>query len=289
MQKCTWYSHAEFHGWRLRLPQVIALPRAGAPGVNMGFPPWYRARAATLYENSGHNAKKAGSLLGPMPDGRAPTRPAQFCKRQFEKLKEHGSPENRPIPGRPRKVPKSLAKKIVAAMLVPSAADEDPIYVESVSHVLRLNANLKQQVKRLDVHPRTLQNAVDREMLAQGLSLRTVKLEMHLSAKQRAARKEFCINARKTANLPRLRATVFVDESSFKLQPIHGKLRVVKRKGDDRGPATTPSDRKRQHVNVHYTGAVLHGVGNVGFVLTTGTTWLGQNYMVCPRRSLLYY
>lgn len=81
--------------------------------------------------------------------------------------------------------------------------------------------------------------------------------------------------------MKRLQATIFVDESSFDLQP-KGNARAAVEVEADPLPWTDAQAKKRSAIRIHWTGAVMHGVGNVGFFLTTGTTWMRSRYKVLP-------
>lgn len=236
----------------------------------------YRTRAATLFEAKNFSAAAAGKELGKDTKGRAPTRPAQFCKRQYDKFKLHGTAANRPIPGRSPKVPKKLVQEVVTALAPSEDAEGEPVYMESVGHALQANPSLKRKFAQIDAHPRTVTRAVAAGMAASRLQFSPVKRQARLNEEQKRARKKFCREALERGT-KKLQARVFVDESSFDLRPT-GKAIAATKKGEPPSPWTDPQQKKRSAISVHWIGAVMHGVGNVGFFLTTGTTWKRPRY-----------
>jgi hypothetical protein len=253
-------------------------PRTKTRSSRAWFSPEFRARAATLYEENNFSAAAAGAKLGKDTNGRAPERPDQFCQRQFKKLQQHGSVGNRPIPGRPPKVPQKLVKQLVGSLVQPDDSDGEPVYMESMDHVLQRNPSLKREFQELEASPRTVARAVTAGMEEAGIRFASVKRQRRLTDAQKKARKKFCRKALENGK-KRLKATVFVDESSFDLQPKGNAVAAVE-VGAEPIPWTDPQTKKRSAITAHWTGAVMHGIGNVGFFLTTGTTWKRSRYKV---------
>jgi hypothetical protein len=249
------------------------------------FPAEYRVRAATLYAESGYNAKAAGEKLVSSTNGKVPKRPGEFCRAQYIKEQKHGSVKDRPIRGRPRKVPSALAKQIADEFILPDDSDGEPVYRENAEHVLDLNPALKRQVAQLGCHARTVTRAVKRILDGNNgdIEFRSVKRERRLTTHEKEARMRFAAKMRRCSK-GQLHATVFVDESWFSLQPS-GNIKVAVKKGASPRPSTDSAKKKRSQVKLHYLGAVMHGVGYNAFVITTGTTWLPRNYKVCSRPS----
>ena len=235
-----------------------------------------RSVAAAFYEQANADQKAAGQLLTTHLKGVGPSNPGRYCKAQWERLRLHGSLEDAPRSGRPRKVPKRLASRIGSGILREGGADEEPLYYENVQDFLDQKPQLNEEVQELRCHPRTLERAVHAEM--PDLVTRKVKVNKKLSSEQKRARKKFAAWMRRLTKAE-LQAMVFVDESSFDLKREGSRAALVK-KGRKLRPRTSEHAVKRSKWRIHYLGAVMHGVGHVGFFPVTGTEGLGKLYMV---------
>eukprot|EP00884_Botryococcus_braunii_P011204 jgi/Botrbrau1/20084/Bobra.200_1s0087.1 len=113
-------------------------------------------------------------------------------------------------------------------------------------------------------------------MAAARIAFRSVKRQRRLTPDQKKARRNYCREGLRKG-MKRLQATVFVDESNFDLQPT-GRAKAAVMKGGEPQPYTDATAKKRSAIKIHYISAVMHGIGNVAFHLTSGTTWLPSRY-----------
>lgn len=119
-----------------------------------------RLAAASFYEQSDQCQKEAGDkLVAYLQGGKVPSKPGEFCRSWWQKLKETGSVENKQKSGRPGKIPESLAANIAAAIESDMNLPEPKQYV-SITEVLQAHPELNEEVVRLGVHVRTVRRAL---------------------------------------------------------------------------------------------------------------------------------
>jgi hypothetical protein len=248
--------------------------------------PWdqsVRRAAVRFYEQAGHCQKEAGALLKAHLEGVAPAKPGKFCKDWWQRWRDNRSVESLPKPGRPPKVPRSLAAKIATEIEKNARSNTESAYFCSISDVVDQNPALKEEMGQLGAHPKTIERAVLKA--SPNLTKRKVKVQVQLSDQQKESRRKFAAAMKRCPQYKR-NAMVFIDESSFDLKH-ESKSIVFAARGKSLPPRTSPHACKKARFHVHYLGAVMHGVGSVAFIPLTGTTGKPKLYKVGTASSTL--
>lgn len=244
----------------------------------MGWPTDVRMLGARLYDQARQNAYVAGQKLTSLLKGNAPAEPGQFCKRWFKHYKQRGHVQDAPRSGRPRRVPDTLARDIAKRIIGNPSTTEPPTYYYSLRHFLHKNPDIQAQVATLGVTNRTIERSLRRA--DPSIRRRRPGRKKVLNPKQKKARRSIA-SILKRCPMYQLRSTVFVDEATLVLERAPNPL-VYAQAGVPLPPDQDEHAGTRAKFKVHYIGAVMDGVGNVGMFKLTGTTGVICTYTVSP-------